>query len=126
MPSFFKSYNWDFYIYLLSPTEPGHEELACFWIRGTLASQSVAFINIETKDFGGTKTHLGYFLKHPGKNVCMFYIYIYIYKFIDGLRKAGDAPGHKIVVAVCVCVFVVVIVFIPSRCSCCCCCRCRC
>ena len=29
---------------------------------------------------------------------------------IDGLRKAGDAPGHKIVVAVCVCVFVVVVV----------------
>ena len=25
--------------------------------------------------------------------------------YIDGLRKAGDAPGHKIVVAVCVCVF---------------------
>ena len=23
---------------------------------------------------------------------------------IDGLRKAGDAPGHKIVVAVCVCI----------------------
>ena len=51
------------------------------------------------------------------------HVNIYI---IDGLRKAGDAPGHKIVIAVCVCVFVVVIVFIPSRCSCCCCCRCRC
>ena len=48
----------------------------------------------------------------------------YLYLLIDGLRKAGDAPGHKIVIAVCV--FVVVIVFIPSRCSCCCCCRCRC
>ena len=31
---------------------------------------------------------------------------------IDGLRKAGDAPGHKIVVAVCVCVFVVVVVVV--------------
>ena len=31
---------------------------------------------------------------------------------IDGLRKAGDAPGHKIVVAVCVCVFVFVFVFV--------------
>ena len=51
---------------------------------------------------------------------------VYIYIIIDGLRKAGDAPGHKIVIAVCVCVFVVVIVFIPSRCSCCCCCCCRC
>ena len=59
------------------------------------------------------------------------YLLWYVYKicniYIDGLRKAGDAPGHKIVIAVCVCVFVVVIVFIPSRCSCCCCCcRCRC
>ena len=32
--------------------------------------------------------------------------------YIDGLRKAGDAPGHKIVVAVCVCVFVVVVVVV--------------
>ena len=31
---------------------------------------------------------------------------------IDGLRKAGDAPGHKIVVAVCVCVFVFVFVVV--------------
>ena len=33
-------------------------------------------------------------------------------KNIDGLRKAGDAPGHKIVVAVCVCVFVFVVVVV--------------
>ena len=31
-------------------------------------------------------------------------------RFIDGFRKAGDAPGHKIVFAVCVCVFIVVLV----------------
>ena len=35
-------------------------------------------------------------------------------QIIDGLRKAGDAPGHKIVVAVCVCVFVVVVVVVGS------------
>ena len=34
------------------------------------------------------------------------------YDIIDGLRKAGDAPGHKIVVAVCVCVFVFVFVVV--------------
>ena len=37
---------------------------------------------------------------------------IYIVYCIDGRRKAGDAPGHKIVVAVCVCVFVVVVVVV--------------
>ena len=31
---------------------------------------------------------------------------------IDGLRKAGDAPGHKIVVAVFVCVFVVCVLVV--------------
>ena len=48
---------------------------------------------------------------------------------IDGLRKAGDAPGHKIVVAVCVCVFVVVcllllLLLLLLLCCCCCCCCC--
>ena len=41
----------------------------------------------------------------------MTFIYIFV---IDGLRKAGDAPGHKIVVAVCVCVFVVVVVVVVA------------
>ena len=36
--------------------------------------------------------------------------------FIDGLRKAGDDPGHKIVVAVCACVFVVVVVVVGGSC----------
>ena len=31
--------------------------------------------------------------------------------YIDGLRKAGDAPGHKIVVAVCVCIGVWILDF---------------
>ena len=30
-------------------------------------------------------------------------------RFIDGLHKAGDAPGHKIVFASWVCVFIVVV-----------------
>ena len=42
-----------------------------------------------------------------------FFWWFPFYHFdIDGLRKAGDAPGHKIVVAVCVCVFVVVVVVV--------------
>ena len=38
--------------------------------------------------------------------------FFFLLIFIDGLRKAGDAPGHKIVVAFCVCVFVVVVVVV--------------
>ena len=46
--------------------------------------------------------------------VCLKYLKVFLSEswLIDGLRKAGDAPGHKIVVAVCVCVFVVVVVVV--------------
>ena len=51
--------------------------------------------------------------EHEGQDFkCFCWCRIFSINRIDWLRRAGDAPGHKIVVAVCVCVFVVVVVVV--------------
>ena len=66
---------------------------------------------------------LKFYPKGPGRtvvNINRYIQYVYVYAryyictwtYIDGLRKAGDAPGHKIVVAVCVCILLLLLLLL--------------